>query len=96
MDPAYITTYVWHEIEVTLGFLWLLPIVVIFFGGNFLMAHAILPSLIETRHLPAGATKLRIPFYLGAALGALGIVAVMFFVSNAARVIGEFYSRWWI
>ena len=51
MDPQYITGETWSEIGSWLKFLWLFLLFSVGFGFNFLMAHAIIPSLIVTGHI---------------------------------------------
>ena len=96
MDPEYITRTDWNEIGRVLKFLWLFVAFSIGFGANFLLAHAIVPSLVTTGHLPSGVLAVRRFLYM-AALGAL--VGVIFAMSNFISGLGlieSFWPRWLI
>jgi hypothetical protein len=96
MDPEYINSTDWREIGNLLHFFWFVLIFAIGFGFNFLVAHAVIPSLIGTGHLPQRINSARRVFYAGA-FGALALV--LFYLS---RIVGEahilkgFWERWWI
>lgn len=95
-DPAFITSLDWSAIGKLLMSLWLFVISAVGFGFAFLMAHAIVPSLLETGELPKRARRARPSLYLGAII-ALALAA--FFLASAtglSNVIENFYSRWWI
>ena len=96
MDPEYINSDIWRSTGEILTFIWLLFFSAVGFGFNFLMAHAIIPSLVGSGHLPARLSKARPLFYGGAAL-ALGLV--VFALNRAAANAGfieDFWPRWWI
>ena len=96
MDPEFITSADWREIGNLLHFYWFILLFAIGFGFNFLMAHAIIPSLIGTGHLPEGVSKSRRFFYTGA-LVSLGLV--LFFllrIAQEAHILRSVWDRWWI
>ena len=96
MDPEYINSDIWRSTGDILTFIWILFFAAVGFGFNFLMAHAIIPSLIGSGHLPAQLDKSRPVFYGGAVL-ALGVVA--FALSRLiakADLIETFWPRFWI
>lgn len=96
MDPEYITSTAWSGVGDFLTFLWLFLLFQVSFGFNFLMAHAIIPSLTETGHLPQSVNKARRVFYVGA-VGSLA--AVVFVVSRAfveAQFLRDVWGRFWI
>lgn len=96
MDPEYITSADWRDIGNFLTFIWLILLFAIGFGFNFLMAHAIIPSLIGTGHLPQRVDKARRVFY-GGAFAALSLV--VFVIGRAvveARFLEGIWSRLWI
>jgi hypothetical protein len=96
MDPVYITSEDWRDIGNLLTFIWLILLFAIGFGFNFLMAHAIIPSLIGSGHLPQRLNKARRIFY-GGAFGALSLM--VFAVGRAiveAQFIEDIWGRWWI
>ncbi len=96
MDPEFITSADWQRIGNLLHYFWFVLLFAIGFGFNFLMAHAVIPSLIETRHLPQRLDRSRRIFYIGA-LGFLGLV--LFSVSRIvaeAHILKSVWERWWI
>ena len=96
MDPEFITSADWREIGNLLHFYWYVLLFAIGFGFNFLMAHAIIPSLIGTGHLPESVGKSRRLFY-GGAMVSLGLV--LFFllrIVQEAHVLKSVWERWWI
>ena len=96
MDPEFINSSDWRAIGDMLTFIWLLFFAAVGFGFNFLMAHAIIPSLIGSRHLPARLDKSRPVFYGGAVL-ALGLVGfALSRVIAKAGLIESFWPRFWI
>lgn len=91
MDPNYITSADWRDIGNLLHFVWFILIFAIGFGFNFLMAHAIIPSLIGSGHLPQRFNKARRVFY-GGAIASLSLVV---FVVGRAIVEGQFLKEIW-
>tara|TARA_B100000029_G_C17526584_1_gene941844 strand:- start:170 stop:460 length:291 start_codon:yes stop_codon:yes gene_type:complete len=96
MDPQYITGETWSEIGSWLKFLWLFLLFSVGFGFNFLMAHAIIPSLIITGHIPSSINRFRRFFYYSA-FAALGGVAfsIITFISRAG-IMENVWDRFWI
>ena len=96
MDPEYITKADWRDVGNLLTFFWLILLFAIGFGFNFLMAHAIIPSLISSRHLPQSVSKTRRVFYGGAFIA---LSLVVFAIGRAvveARFLEGIWSRLWI
>ena len=96
MDPDFINSGDWRNIGDFLTFIWLLFFAAVGFGFNFLMAHAIIPSLTGSGHLPERVGKAR-PIFYGGAMLALGVV--VFAISNMvmkASIMEDFWPRFWI
>ena len=96
MDPEFITSADWREIGNLLHFYWFILLFAIAFGFNFLMAHAVIPSLVVTKHLPPSVDKSRRLFYTGALIS-LGLV--LFFllrIVQEAHILRSVWDRWWI
>lgn len=96
MDPAYLTSDIWHDLSTALRFIWLYVFLILGFVTNFLIAHALIPSLASTHHIPQSIVKLRAVVYL-LAFGALATAVIVFLLTLlsldvAARVL----PRWWI
>lgn len=96
MDPEYINAADWREIGNLLHFFWFVLIFAIGFGFNFLAAHAVIPSLISSGHLPQRINRARRVFYAGA-FGSLALA--LFSLSRIfaeAHILKGFWERWWI
>ena len=91
MDPEFISSSDWQQLANLLHFFWFVLLAAIGFGGNFLMAHAIIPSLLGTGHIPSSLENTRKIFYGGAVLS---FVLVVFFVSQIAVSVGGLDSVW--
>ena len=96
MDPEYITSADWRDIGNLLTFIWLLLVFAIGFGFNFLMAHAIIPSLVGSGHLPERFNKARRLFYAGALLALSLVVFVLGRAVVEAQFIKDVWDRVWI
>jgi|TARA_B100001750_G_scaffold247983_1_gene276042 hypothetical protein len=96
VDPSALTAADWDQVTVTLSFIWA------FFGAqvsaalNFTLAHAFIPSLVTTGHIPKAANKVR-PFFYGATVAfAMGAVWSMVNFINASEVLRNIYPRVWV
>ena len=96
MDPEYITSADWRDIGNFLTFIWLILLFAIGFGFNFLLAHAVIPSLIITGHIPERFGRARRLFYTGAGAAMVGVIFVWVRIAVEINFIGEFWGRWWI
>ena len=95
-DPAFLTTEHWNGLANLLYSWWFYILTIVAFGLTFLLAHAIIPSLVTTKDIRADAQRIRPLLYIGALLF-LGLAG--FFLASIvdlARVIETFYSRWLI
>ena len=96
MDPAFVDNELWHGISTMLRFLWAYLLFAIGFAALFLTAHAIIPSLVTTGHLPGQVARLR-PLLYAAAGGSLVIAAILLALTLAnADVVGKIWDRYLI
>ena len=96
MDPSYVSSDIWHDLSTMLRLFWVYLFVIIGFASNFLIAHAIIPSLVDSGQLPTRIARLRPLFYLGA-LSILAVaVVVLVLAITSADVAGRILDRWWI
>jgi hypothetical protein len=96
MDPAYLTTDIWHDLSIALRFIWLYVFLILGFITNFLIAHAVIPSLASTHQIPQSIVKLRALIYL-LAFGALATAVIVFILMLLSLdVMGRVLPRWWI
>lgn len=100
MDPSQLSHVNWSDTGSILHFIWLIVIFVILFAAVMVMAHAVMPSLLASGHVPEGlrnfVRKQRAPMYL-TAIALLGVVAFWFYkATNAAHEIRLIWPRDWI
>ena len=96
-DPNYLTTEIWDGIALTLRLIWILFILIFFFVVNFLTAHALIPSLLSTKSIPAKSPKLRPILYLVALIFFVAFVATFYITLDSNGIITQlFYDRKWI
>ena len=96
MDPSALTTDQWAAIGAALKLLWLWVPLIVVFAFSWLLAVAVVPSLVTSRHLPAQSLRLR-PLLLLVGLASLvGAVAVGALGLLTAGVLNQFYPRWLI
>jgi ABC-type Na+ efflux pump permease subunit len=91
--PEAITAQDWRQIAMTVVWLWVFVVSWVTFALSFGLGHAIIPSLVESRHLPRSVNAVRPIFYVVAILG----VAVAFFALfnwlNRLPVIYDIFPR---
>jgi len=95
-DPSALTNVEWTEMSKILITLWIFVGAVLAFVLSLLTAHAMIPSLVESRHLPERVLKLRPAFYGSALVFFGGAMYLIVRATGLAKVIGTFYERWWI
>ncbi len=96
MDPAPIGPASWSEIGKMLSTLWIVVLFIVFFAANIILGHNLIPSFVESHHIPRIWQRARILFY-GAAVVSFG-VAVFFFsrVIEFGGVLQNFWADYWI
>lgn len=95
MDHA-LALPIWDELDTGLIFFWFALLMMIATAVSFLLAHAILPSLVGTRDLPQGFAKLRPVFYAAAILAFLLALFLYYITWETVSVYLEIYPRKWI
>lgn len=86
----------WGEIYTAIQWLVALHLSVVLFAGSILMARAILPSLLETEHIPARASRFIPIFYATALVGFIGIVIFATLFVSAAGVANDIFGPTWV
>ena len=95
-DPKALTSSNWNDIHNWLTFLWIYFPLVITFAFSMLVAHAFIPSLVSTRHLPPSANKIKTPLTV-VALGVLAAAVVLMVLAiNATLDVEKFWDRYLI
>ena len=95
-DPAAVNSVLWSEIGNWLHWLWAYFFAIVILSGTFLTAHAIIPSLVASGHLPPRFQRLRAPMYAGVLI--LVAVAMLFltWTVNNSYLLEDLYNRFWI
>ena len=96
IDPNYIGSVEWHNIDQLVMWLIFLPLSMIVFAFSMAIAHAIIPSAVTSGHIPANANKLRPLFYGASAIGAVLVIIVVINIFTTVDVIRDVYPDWWI
>jgi hypothetical protein len=95
-DPGSITAADWLEVGKWLTRLWVYFFCIVAFAFTFLTAHAIIPSLVSSGHLPGQFMKLRGPMYLTVLIFA-GLAALfMVWTVDHSLLLEDVYNRFWI
>lgn len=95
-DPKALTSANWNDIHIWLTWLWTYIPLVLTFALTILTAHAIIPSLISTGHLPQSANRLRLPLTGFALLVLVGAVVILVFGINKTLDVEKFWDRYLI
>jgi len=72
-----------------------LAIFTISFGISLLLAHGVIPSLVETGEAPQKAARLRPLFYMAALVSLAAVAVFLGMAVHFSDVISRFYDRWW-
>ena len=96
VDPLPVSAAAWSDIGNWLHWLWAYFFCIVILAFTFLSAHAIIPSLVSSGHLPATFLKLRRPMYLGVAvfIGLAGLF--MAWTVDNSYLLENLYNRFWI
>ncbi len=95
MDHA-LALPIWDEIGTGLIYFWGALFMVVAMAVSFLLAHAIIPSLVGTRDLPQGFARLRPVFYVSAVVSLLLALFLYYTTWETISVYLEIYPRKWI
>ena len=92
-DPKALTAVDWDNIHLLLQWLWIYLPLIITGSVTLVTAHALIPSLVITGHLPQPALRLRIPLTAFAVL-VLAVAAVIIGLAlNQATTVENFWDR---
>mgnify|MGYP001360477557 FL=1 len=92
-DPKALNSANWNDIHLWLTWFWIYVPVIATFGVTMLTAHALIPSLIITGHLPASTGRLRMPLTGFAFLVLAAAVVLMVLTINQALDLQKFWDR---
>ena len=91
MDPAPIGPASWSEIGQLLTTLWIVVVFIILFAANIILGHNLIPSFVESEHIPRSWQKARVLFY-GVAIASFAVA--MFFLSRVVELAGVLRNFW--
>ncbi len=92
-DPKGLTSVDWNNIHMFLQWFWIYFPIVVTFGITLLTAHALIPSLVSTGHLPESTQKLRIPLTMFAVLLFAAGAVILILGINAELDITNIWDR---
>ena len=92
-DPTALTSAEWNNIHLFLQWFWIYFPLVVTFAITMLTAHALIPSLVITGHLPESAQRLRLPLTGFAAMVFAAGVVILVLVVNTALDVRQIYDR---
>jgi hypothetical protein len=96
VDPVAVNAQHWQAIGDWLHWLWAYFFVIVILSFTFLTSHAVIPSLVASRHLPPVFLNLRKPLYLGAAAFVGLAVLFMVWTVDNSHLLEAVYNRFWI
>ena len=95
-DPKALTSVEWNNIHQFLQWFWIYFPIVVTFAITMLIAHALIPSLVITGHLPESTQRLRVPLTGFAALVFAAGVVILVLGINAALDVRQIWPRFLI
>jgi hypothetical protein len=87
---------IWDEIDTGLIYFWFALLMMVAMAVSFLLAHAIIPSLVGTRDLPQGFARLRPVFYASTVIFLLLALFLYYTTWQTISVYLDIYPRKWI
>lgn len=97
MDPRFITAVEWAATVPMIISLWAFAGVMVAFAFSLMLGHAVIPSLVDTRHLPVRAASFRPLMYILAVV--FFVIAVVIFLNLVLNLLGtiyDIYPKVWI
>ncbi len=95
-DPKALTSAEWQNIHMYLQWFWIYLPMVVTFGLTMLTAHALIPSMVNTGHLPESMQRLRVPLTAFAALVFVIAVVILVLGINATLDVRQVWPRFLI
>ncbi len=95
-DPAAIAASDWSAIGDWLHWLWAYFFIIVIIAFTFLFAHAVIPSLVDSGHIPKELLKLRRPMYTGVVIMIGLAMLFLTWTVNNSYLLETVYNRYWI
>ena len=97
MDPQGLSSSDWANLSNWLTLLWVFFPLVITFAFSMMIAHAFIPSAVDTGHLPQKMSILRLPITVLGLLALAGAVILMILVVlQAPGTLRGIWGNFWI
>ena len=93
MDPKALDSTDWNNIHLFLQWFWIYFPLVVAFAVTMLTAYALIPSAVATGHLPASASKLKIPLTAVALVLAVAAIIMLILGINQTLDVRNFWDR---
>ena len=96
-DPNALSNIDWANLSNWLTMYWIYFPIVIVFAFTLMIAHAFIPSAVQTGHLPPSSERLRLPMTAFALLLlAAAVVLMAFIMILTPHALGNIYDRFLI
>ena len=95
IDPSFTTTEQWAVLGQLTTALHLNVLFAIVIAFDFMIAHAVIPSLVESNHIPRSVNKVRPFFYFVSAAATVGLIVFLASRIELLQVVYEIYDHKW-
>ena len=96
-EPFGLGSADWANLSNWLTLLWIFFPLVITFAFSMMIAHAFIPSAVETGHLPQKISMLRLPITVFGLVALVGAVILMILVvMQAPDTLRGIWGRFWL
>ena len=96
MDPGMLSVEDWQARLLALRLMWLCLILAFTAAGSLVIAHAVIPSAVDSGTLSKKFNKFRLPLYLTAIFAfVLDVAVFLYALSLAQGIISDIYPSFW-
>ncbi|GIR91501.1 MAG: hypothetical protein VYD40_04105 [Chloroflexota bacterium] len=96
MDPGMLSVEDWQARLLALRLMWLCLILAFTAAGSLVIAHAVIPSAVDSGTLSKKFNKFRLPLYLtGIFAFVLDVAVFLYALSLAQGIISDIYPSFW-
>ena len=96
MDPGILSVEDWQARLLALRLMWLCLILAFTAAGSLVIAHAVIPSAVDSGTLSKKFNKFRLPLYLtGIFAFFLDVAVFLYALSLAQGIISDIYPSFW-
>ena len=96
MDPGMLSVEDWQARLLALRLMWLCLILAFTAAGSLVIAHAVIPSAVDSGTLNKKFNKFRLPLYLtGIFAFVLDVAVFLYALTLAQGIISDIYPSFW-